>query len=255
MSVRAFYDALAPRYHLIFEDWDASVARQGIALGALLAEHWPAARRVLDVAVGIGTQALGLAARGYEVVGSDLSPRAVDRARAEAARRGLALPTVAADFAALPVRAAAADVILCADNALPHAETPADVAAALAEWYRCVRPGGGCVVTMRDYGPPPPPGTVEVRPYGERVWEGRPYHLQQRWTWREGYYELALEMTPAAGGAPAEVLRTRYLTVAPATVQRLMTRAGFVDVRRMDGRFYQPVLVGTRPAVGPRRIA
>ena len=58
MSVRAFYDELAPVYHLVSEDWEASVARQGTALASLISEHWGAgARTVLDAAVGIGTQA------------------------------------------------------------------------------------------------------------------------------------------------------------------------------------------------------
>lgn len=39
MSVQAFYDELAPLYHLVYEDWEASVARQGSALGSLLLEH------------------------------------------------------------------------------------------------------------------------------------------------------------------------------------------------------------------------
>ena len=29
MSVQAFYDELAPLYHLVYEDWEATVARQG----------------------------------------------------------------------------------------------------------------------------------------------------------------------------------------------------------------------------------
>jgi hypothetical protein len=37
MSVRAFYDELAPLYHLIYENWEASVARQGAALASLIA--------------------------------------------------------------------------------------------------------------------------------------------------------------------------------------------------------------------------
>jgi len=69
VDVRDFYDGLAPLYHLIFEDWDASVARQGHQLAGLIAERWGLdARVVLDGAVGIGTQALGLLGRGYRVI-------------------------------------------------------------------------------------------------------------------------------------------------------------------------------------------
>jgi len=51
----AFYDALAENYHLIFADWEASIARQADVLAGLLG----GARTVLDAACGIGTQALG----------------------------------------------------------------------------------------------------------------------------------------------------------------------------------------------------
>ena len=44
MSVQAFYDDLAPLYHLIFENWEASVARQGTGLASLIREHWGQAR-------------------------------------------------------------------------------------------------------------------------------------------------------------------------------------------------------------------
>ena len=40
MSVQAFYDELAPLYHLVYENWEASVARQGKALASLIGEHW-----------------------------------------------------------------------------------------------------------------------------------------------------------------------------------------------------------------------
>jgi hypothetical protein len=121
MSVRAFYDELAPLYHLIFENWEASVAWQGTAVASLIAEHWGAgARTVLDASVGIGTQALGLLARGFRVTGSDLSRAAVERARREAAGRHLSLPCVVADFRALPLSEASVDVVIVCDNALPR---------------------------------------------------------------------------------------------------------------------------------------
>jgi SAM-dependent methyltransferase len=249
MSVRAFYDGLAPLYHLVYEDWEASVARHGAALASLIDEAWGArARSVLDAAVGIGTQALGLLARGFRVTGSDLSPGAVQRARREAARRHAPLVSMVADFRALPVRSSSVDVVLVCDNALPHLETESDIRTALGEWWRCARPGGGCLISLRDYGPPPPAGTVEVRPYGERVWAGRRYHLRQVWQWRGARYDLSLEITPV-GGSPDEaiVFRTSYLAIAAERVAALMRAAGFADVRRVDGRFFQPVLLGTRP--------
>jgi methylase of polypeptide subunit release factors len=106
-SVVDFYDALAPWYHLVYQDWEASIARQGEALRSLLTREWgTGVRRLLDVTVGVGTQALGLAARGYEVIGSDISTSAVHRATSEAARRGLPLRCFVADVRAVAARSA-----------------------------------------------------------------------------------------------------------------------------------------------------
>ena len=43
-DVRSFYDRLAPLYHLVYEDWDASVKRQGDTLTTLIVERFLAAR-------------------------------------------------------------------------------------------------------------------------------------------------------------------------------------------------------------------
>ena len=249
MSVRAFYDELAPVYHLLYEDWDASIARQGRALAVLIGEQWGAAAcTVLDAAVGIGTQALGLLALGFRVTGSDLSPGAVARAEREAVRRRLSLPCLVADFRALPVRTTTVDIVLVCDNALPHLETHEEIRTALAECLRCARPGGGCLISMRDYGPPLPSGTVDVQPYGERVWAGRRYRVRQVRTWRGPRYDFAFEILAVDGAEPSATLLTgSYLAIPVAQMAELMRAAGFASVRRLDDRFFQPVLVGTRP--------
>ena len=247
-DVGSFYDDLAPLYHLIYENWEAGVERQGAQLAALIAERWgEGARVVLDGSVGIGTQALGLLGRGFQVIASDLSPGAVRRARREATARGFRLPAVVADFRALAARAECADVVLIAENSLPHLETDADIRMALGECFRCARPGGGCLITMRDYGPPPPAGTVETRPYGERSWNGRRYDVRQVWTWRGPRYDVSMQIAPLDAGAAATVVTTSYLAIPVAQVVTFMRQAGFENVERIDGRFFQPVVAGTRP--------
>lgn len=250
MTVRPFYDELAPRHHLVYVDWDASIARQGAALDSVLREYFPAIHDLLDVAVGIGTQAIGLARLGYRVTGSDLSLGAVHRAAAEAAQRGLDLPLHVADFQKLPVATATTGLILCCDNSLPHLQSPAAILGALREWYRCLRPGGGCLVSMRDYDEPQPPGTVEERPYGERTWNGRRYMLQQRWTWNGPRYDVTLDMTGLEPSTPSlRPITTSYLAIPVAEVAQLMTEAGFGNVVALADRLFQPVLVGFKPHV------
>src|SRR5215469_544091 len=93
-----FYDRLAGKYHLLFEDWETSMARQAAVLAPFLAGECGEGARVLDCACGIGTQALGLAKAGFRVTGSDASTAAIARAQAEAGQRGLELPVFAADM-------------------------------------------------------------------------------------------------------------------------------------------------------------
>jgi 2-polyprenyl-3-methyl-5-hydroxy-6-metoxy-1,4-benzoquinol methylase len=58
-----FYDELAPDLSGLA---NSRSARQGEQLSALIGSEWPASRRrLLDVACGIGTQAIGLAPQGF----------------------------------------------------------------------------------------------------------------------------------------------------------------------------------------------
>ena len=248
-SVVAFYEALAPWYHLVYPDWEASIAWQGKALAALLAAEWGGGvHRIFDATMGVGTQALGLAARGYRVIGSDLSSASVRRAGAEAARRGLTLRGYVADVRALAVRPGSVDAVLACDNALPHLLSEDEIRDALIECRQCLRPGGGCVISLRDYGPAPAPGTEEIKDYGDRIWEGRVCRLRQIWRWRGPIYDVAFELV-APGDSAEVILRTpptTYFAVPVARVATLMGAVGFSRVRRVDGCLFQPVLVGTR---------
>jgi SAM-dependent methyltransferase len=248
-SVQAFYDELAESYHLIFEDWQRSIDRQGAALAKVLLERWGLRHGpLLDAAAGIGTQTLGLLAQGFEVTASDLSARAVARARTEAAQRGFRLPVAAADFRALPFSGGVAAAVIACDNAIPHLLQLDDIRTALGELARCAHPGGAVILSMRDYAEPPRAGTIEHRPYGDRLWNGRRFHAEQEWHWHGATYELILRIRPAEGEAPEQlVVRTSYLAVPVNTVLSLMRDVGLDHVERLDDAYYQPLLVGTVP--------
>ncbi len=62
------------------------------------AEHLPRSGAALDVATGTGRVACWLARRGLEVLGIDVSPVGLERARARAAEAGLALETRVVDL-------------------------------------------------------------------------------------------------------------------------------------------------------------
>jgi hypothetical protein len=43
-------------------------------------------------------------------------------------------------------------------------------------------------------------------------------------------------------------MRATYYALPVPRLMELMREAGFADVRRLDGVFYQPLVVGRRPA-------
>jgi len=246
-----FYDELAPLYHLIYADWNASIQRQAEQLSAIIAARWPAATKILDVACGIGTQTIGLAGRGYSLVGSDLSPGAVRRAVCETSTRGLHVPLSVCDMRAVHAHHGSGfDVVLCADNSLPHLLTDEEILTALQQFCACLSVGGGCILTVRDYAAEER-GKNLVKSYGVRQESGARYLLFQVWDFDGDCYELTfffVEESLATGVVRTHVMRSRYYALSTAKLCSLMEQAGFQDVHRLEGGFYQPVLVGTRCA-------
>lgn len=241
----SFYDDLAPDYHLLFDSWEASMVRQSEWLHSFIQREWPTTRSVLDAAAGIGTQSLGLAALGYRVTASDTSARALERTCREAEARGLDVPTITADLRDLPTGSSDFDLVIACDNALPHLLSDDEILRALRECHRCVRPGGGCLFSVRDYAEP---GVgSEIYPYGVRqTAEGRAI-LFQVWDWDGLYYDMSLYIVCDRGTKVAtQVFRSRYYAVPPSRLLELIAEAGFGNVRRIDDGFYQPVLVGTK---------
>ncbi|HEU0302364.1 MAG TPA: class I SAM-dependent methyltransferase, partial [Longimicrobium sp.] len=209
---------------------------------------------VLDVACGIGTQSLGLAALGYAVTGSDISPAAVRRLRDEAARRGLAIDAKVADMrGAWNAHRREFDVVLCADNALPHLLTDDDVLDALRGFLRCTAPGGACLVTLRDY-EATPLQEARVHSHGVRQEDGARWVVFQVWDPRPPLYQVSMYMVEDRGDAGVEtrVTRATYYALPVPRLMELMRRAGFAEVRRMDDAFYQPLVVGRRPGPAAR---
>lgn len=154
-SVLNFYDQLSEDYHLIFEDWDASVRRQGKILDRIIGNHLDLprhCRKVFDCSCGIGTQAIGLALLGYVVHATDLSPKAVTRAEIEAQRLGANLTFGVADFRSLNYQVEGSfKVVISCDNSLPHLLDNDDLVLALKNIWDKLDNDGLFLASMRDY--------------------------------------------------------------------------------------------------------
>lgn len=250
MSTRDFYDALTPYYHLIFADWEVSIGNQGRGLDGIIRSLGSApARTVLDAACGIGTQSIGLAQLGYTVTASDLSPSAVARAQREANQRGLAIKCSVADMRGVRAHHQRTfDVVLACDNSIPHLLSDTEILAALEQFYRCVAPGGLCLISVRDYATLDLGTPVQLHPYGVRLVDGTRYVLFQVWEIHAPCYDTTFYVVEHRSGAQPIIHASQaaYYAVPIATLVRLMEQAGFWDVRRIDGQFFQPVLVGRK---------
>ena len=252
-SAQRFYDDLAGTYDLIFADWERSMARQAAALDALIrAQFGGGVVRVLDCACGIGTQLIGLAALGYVMSGTDLSPVAVARADRECRARGLTADLRPADMRDLPHADAGFDVVVCADNSLPHLLTEDDVEQALRQMRRVVGPGGLVVVTTRDYD-----AVVAARPTTAPVQRSRVDDLRvvttQLWDWHgdSPVYDVThLQVREIGAGQWTTAARTTtYRAWTRAELTTLAAEAGLRDTQWIapeDSGFFQPVMLAHR---------
>jgi SAM-dependent methyltransferase len=246
---RTFYDDLAESYHLMFQDWTQSIQRQAGVLGPLIEREMPTGDlRILDCACGIGTQTLGLAQRGHALVGVDLSETAICRARREAEQRSLSIQFEVADMRDLSsLPATEFDLVLAADNALPHLINEQDLLRAVQQIAGKLRPGGLFLGSIRDYDqiveqhPAMPPPAFFQDGVHRRI-----YH--QVWDWTsDRQYTVHLYITQEArAGWTCRHFVSVYRAVLRQELTAVLHQAGFVELRWLmpaDSGFYQPLVL------------
>ena len=253
MSVREFYDGFALDYHLVYGDWTAAVERQGAALDRLIRAIHKNPVDVLDCSCGIGTQAIGLARLGYQVKGTDISERSLERARVEAARLGVDIAFAVCDFRDLSPVQGTFDVVISCDNAIPHLLTDDDLLRAFRAMRSKLRPNGLLVISVRDYDKmlvdlpvtatpqidPGPPRKVLVR---LNDWDSPDSPM---------YTVRFLILTEDPAGWTVANYSNRYRAVRRATVTQAVEKVGFTNVTWHQGedvRFHQPVTTALNAA-------
>lgn len=251
----AFYDGLADEYHLVYHDWWASVDRQGEALDRVIRGILgDGSKRILDCSCGIGTQCLGLARRGHEVLGVDLSGRAVERARAEAKSAGLEIGFRVGDLRELEaVTSDTFDVVLSCDNSLPHLLSESDLRQGIRSMLDRVRRGGLVLASIRDYDQILKDRPVTTQP----ALSGAPGSRRitfQVWEWQPDGRRYRLELFVLAEDGEdrwrARSHRGSYRALTRSELSGVLEEAGASRIEwRMpkDTGFFQPLVVGHRP--------
>lgn len=254
-EVRDFYDNFADNYHLIFADWHASVLRQAAILEKFLQHkgiHAPAT--VLDCTCGIGTQAIGLALKGYRVHASDLSPRSIEAAQANAQKFQLAqVPQFSvANLLEKPQNQTSYAAVLSFDNAFAHFHEAEQLHTALETIRLQVQAGGLIAISIRDYDAlvqnPPLSMPVQVieTSAGRRV-------TFQVWDWSEDrrFYNLQIFLVQQEGANwQTHVYPSRLRALQRSELTQALQTLGFEQIQWQmpaETGFYQPIVTAIAP--------
>jgi SAM-dependent methyltransferase len=204
---------------------------------------------LLDCSCGIGTQAIGLALRGYDVHATDLSPKSVEQARRNAKKANVRLTFGVSDFRQLAAKVRGRfDVVLSCDNSLPHLLTEKDILAAARNIRRKLNPGGVFLLGIRDYDailglrPSGLPPILMKDKQGERIYV-------QSWEWDKlkPVYQFRLFLLTKKGTQWKTLCVTaKYRAWRRKELSALFLKAGFTVVRWLlpkDTGFNQPLAI------------
>ena len=143
--------------------------------------------------------------------------------------------------------AAQFDVVLSADNSVPHLLNDEDILTAFQGFHACCKPGGGCLITVRDY-EQENLQHVEVVTYGLRYDADARYLVFQVREPNGPFHEISMYfVNDSASESPrTHVMRGTYYAVTIPRLVQMLRDAGFVRVKRIDKAYFQPVIVGYR---------
>lgn len=249
----AFYDKLASSYHTVYQDWERSIQRQARSIDTVFKRHAPLTiTSVLDAACGIGTQALGLAAAGYTVTGSDISAKALRRCKREARARKLQIDLHQADFRSLDSTVPSSyDAVIAMDNSLPHLLTEEDMQKACSNFFAKLNPGGLLLLSTRDYD-----NELQHREQmhfrrSEDTPEGQGVYFDL-WDWQpdDTYILRMFHVRQVKDRWRTAVFETTYRAWRRNEIVSALDTAGFAGVRVLEpgeSGYYQPVFTATRP--------
>lgn len=250
-STAGFYNSLAKDYHLVYQDWNASIKRQAKVIDQLIQHHLSnRPDRILDCTCGIGTQALGLSELGYHVYGTDISSASIQRAQKEARKRGLSVAFQVADIRQLKTEIPGQfDAILSFDNSLPHLKKSSDFLLAVQNVKAKLVPDGKFLGSTRDYDLLLKEKPKSTQPVASTV-DGIKTVTFQLWEWKADNTYIVNHFTLKGLNSEFEtsVRKAEYAALSRAEMSQIFVEAGFKKVDWLlpsETGFYQPVFIAT----------
>ncbi len=250
-AVINFYDTLSPEYrHNMGWDWARVMRSEGEILTAFLEQiiGRSGPHSLLDCSCGIGTQAIGIALKGYHVHATDLSPRSIDCARNEAKALGIVMDFSVADYRSLDTNIDEQyDVVLTCDNSIAHCLTDVALNDALTSMKKMIKPGGVLLISLRDYD-----ALIEDRPRfnNEHVQDksdGRRV-VFQLWDWADdfrSYRNTQFLIRATESGYDLKSFETELRALRREEIISAAALAEFEDIRWHEPEqsgYYQPIV-------------
>ncbi len=247
---QTFYDNMAAQYDKLFFDWQASTHEQAMILDKIFSDcGFDRTSRILDCACGIGTQAIGLAALGYDVTASDISDGELAEAAGRAWKNGVKIRFKHADFCSLSESFSEPfDVVIAMDNALPHMLSQDALKAAVTSITGQIRPGGIFVASIRDYDsllaekPSYSPPYIHKTDNGQRV-------SFQTWVWEGDNYRLIQYIIEDEDKLQISKFECEYRATRREEMTNLLFSGGCSEVDWKfpeETGFYQPIVIARK---------
>lgn len=247
---QTFYDNMAAQYDKLFLDWQATTHEQAQILSKLFSDYgFDKNAQILDCACGIGTQAIGLAAVGYQMTGSDISEGELAEAAARADQNKVEIRFKHADFCALSdAFSELFDIVIAMDNALPHMLTHDALESAVRSITNRIKSGGIFVASIRDYDsllsdkPPYSPPYIHKTDKGQRV-------SFQTWEWNGDNYRLTQYIIDDEDELQISKFECEYRATRREELTKLLLDNGCSEVvweYPDETGFYQPILIARK---------
>jgi glycine/sarcosine N-methyltransferase len=270
MNVSKFYDDISDYYRFIFPNWLLSVDRQSDILLKLIEQHCCSpllseSSLVWDSTCGIGTQTFGLAKRFENVIGSDISSRAIEKARDflqnDFSHHSQRISFHVSDLLSPDksiIKDDSFDLVVALDNALPHFQTDNDLRLACQSLFNALKSNGTVLISIRNY-------DEMIRAQARGVdnlckttmpsicneTEHRTWIVFQTWHWASDASSYDLDMYFTLDDTKQAILETKkfsskYRALSRATLSETMKSVGFVNIKWLmedESKFYQPILI------------
>lgn len=248
--IKNFYDDLASHYDKLFLDWQETTKEQALILDKIFRNNgYDKDSTILDCACGIGTQAIGLAALGYDVTASDISRGELAEAKVRAAKNNVNIRFENADFCALSETFDEKfDIVIAMDNPLPHMLSTGALEEAIGSIANQIEAGGLFVSSIRDYDALLEEMPPFSSPYIHKTDKGQKVSFQT-WEWHGDIYKLTQYIIDDEDTLEINKFGCEYRATRREEMTELLLKQGCSEVLWLfpaETGFYQPIVVAKK---------